>query len=77
MSAERFFVWSGDGIEFYETADEAKQAADFAIQQWKSACDPEWPEEVEEVCWGRVKQRAKVFYRGENLECTDYALQST
>ena len=25
-----------------------------AIDDWRDCCDPEWPEEVESVCWGPV-----------------------
>lgn len=74
MARERFFVSTGDNLEYYETREEAKAAAEFAIAQWKDCCDPEWPEEVEAVCWGVILERAKGVITGENNEYVNYEL---
>jgi hypothetical protein len=52
--AKRFFVDTGDGIEYCETQDQAIALAERAIEHWREHCDPEWPDEVESVCWGQV-----------------------
>lgn len=50
----RYFVNTGDGVEYYESLVEAETAAQNAIDGWRNCCDPEWPEEVESVCYGKV-----------------------
>ena len=57
MGAYKFFMFDPDnGFETYKTAEEAKAAADEAIHYYREdACDG-WPEEVEQVCWGEIKQ---------------------
>lgn len=50
-----FFVFDGENYtDGYETAEAAKAAAEAAIDMWRDACDPEWPEEVSNVTWGKV-----------------------
>jgi hypothetical protein len=53
--AKRFFVDTGDGVEYCETQAQAIALAKRAIEHWRGCCDPEWPEEVDDVCWGEVK----------------------
>jgi hypothetical protein len=52
--AKRFFVDTGAGIEYCETRQQAIALAEKAIEHWRGCCDPEWPEEVDDVCWGPV-----------------------
>jgi hypothetical protein len=54
IMATRFFVDTGDGIEYCETRQQAIALAKRAIEHWRGCCDPEWPEEVDGVCWGPV-----------------------
>lgn len=70
----RFFVNTGEGIYYYDTQEEAVAAAEQAIKDWKTCCDPEWPEEVEQVCWGAVLGETLAIESGENNEYVDYKL---
>lgn len=54
----RYFVNTGDGVEYYDSLAEAETAAHNAIDGWRECCDPEWPEEVESVCYGKVLGRS-------------------
>ena len=53
-----WFMYDGQGMQFFGTAKEAADAAQDAIDDYRSDCDPDWPVEVEWVCWGRVHQEA-------------------
>lgn len=63
----RFFVDTGDGIEFCETEQDAKQQAQKALDYWRedARTSGEWPDEIAEVCWGEVKQVANMTDAGE------------
>ncbi len=52
----KFFCETGDGIVFYQTAQEAQDAAETALAKWRSVAnaDGEWPEEAELVFWGKI-----------------------
>lgn len=39
---------------FVATRKEAEALAQRAIDDWRDGCDPEWPEEVDDVCFGNV-----------------------
>lgn len=54
----RYFVNTGDGVEYYDSLAEAETAAQNAIDGWRDCCDSEWPEEVESVCYGKVLGRS-------------------
>lgn len=41
-------------MSYFSTEEEARTAANNAVEGWRDCCDPEWPEEVEKVCWGMV-----------------------
>lgn len=69
-----FFVDCGDGVEIYDTEHEAKEAAQKALEGWRECCDPEWPEEVERVCWGEIRECVVPVPKGENDEYVDYEL---
>ncbi|MFH2660065.1 hypothetical protein ABK774_11795 [Enterobacter hormaechei] len=60
MAAYKFFMFDPDnGFETYKTAEEAKAAADEAIDYYRGDAVDGWPEEVEQVCWGEIKQDAQ------------------
>lgn len=50
----RYFVNTGESVDFYDTAEQAINAAEKAIEDWRDCCDPDWPDEVENVCWGPI-----------------------
>jgi len=50
-----FFVYTGEQFELVATREEAIRMAEGAIDDWRDCCDPDWPEEVRNVCWGEVK----------------------
>ena len=55
----RYFSYDPDsGIEFHKTCAEARAAAETCINEYMDACDPEWPEDVERVCFGIVLSTA-------------------
>lgn len=47
-----------NGVQFHATLNEARSAAETCIDEYRDACDPEWPEDVERVCFGIVLSRA-------------------
>lgn len=56
---KQFFSYDpNNGFEFHDTAEQAKLAADNAFDwaQEEAGCDG-WPENVDDICWGEVKQR--------------------
>lgn len=56
-----FFVNTGDGVEYCKTREEAIALAQKAIDDWRDCCNSEWPEEVENVCWGEVLGESKMI----------------
>ena len=46
-----------DGIEFHDTAEQAKARAESALDGDRDYADDGWTEEVIWICWGEVKQR--------------------
>lgn len=75
----RFFVNTGDGVEYCDTQEEAIALAQKAIDEWRDCCDPEWPEEVENVCWGPVLGESTMIDIEDgqyaNYELTDSPIQ--
>lgn len=67
-----FFASVGDGYEELNTAEEARASAQRAIDDWRDCCDPEWPEEVESVTWGEIREFAAPV--GVEGDCVDYRL---
>ena len=43
-----------DGIENHKTRKDAEESAQKSIEIYRDLCDPEWPEEVESVCFGVI-----------------------
>lgn len=48
------------GFETFGTEKEAKEYADAAIDYFRNAADADqgWSEEVEQICWGEIKEAA-------------------
>ena len=60
MSDYKFFTFDPDnGFETYKTAEEAKAAAEEAIDYYSGDAGDGWPEEVDQVCWGEIKQHTQ------------------
>ena len=83
MSNFKYFGYDpNSGFELFETEEQAKNYAEEAISYYRGdACDG-WSEEVDQVCWGELKQetvqvglRPRNEEDGHNLEMTcDYVL---
>lgn len=60
MAAYKFFMFDPEnGFTTYKTAEEAKVAAEDSIHWYRGdACDG-WPDEVEHVYWGEIKQHSQ------------------
>jgi hypothetical protein len=66
MSMKYFSYSPDDGFHAHETAEQAKAAAESALQLYRDEADGDgWDESVTEVCWGEVLQRAKETDRRE------------
>jgi hypothetical protein len=63
----RYFVDTGDGIEFCDTEEAAKEQALKALAYWReeSRTSNEWCDQIAEVCWGEVRQVASLNDSGE------------
>lgn len=62
----RYFAYSHEtGFDTYETADEAKKAAEESLQAYRDVADDGWDDEVTGVCWGEIKQEAVELPTGE------------
>lgn len=57
MRKYRYFMFDpNDGFETYQFAEQAESAAQEAIDWYRGeACDG-WDEQVDQVCWGEIKQ---------------------
>jgi len=73
----RFFINTGDGIEFASTEEEARKVANESLEFWrKDARDcAEWSDEAGTVYWGEIRERAK-FKQLEEDGSGDYQLQA-
>ena len=78
----RYFAYSHDtGFERYETADEARKAAEESLRGYREAADDGWDEEVTGVCWGEIKQEIVELPTGEIINdygdyVADYELRA-
>ncbi len=53
----KFFSYDPeDGFKLHATEDEAKERAQNAIDLYRDDAAEGWAEEVEDVCWGNVRQ---------------------
>ena len=50
----------GDGFTLHNTAEEAKQAAENDLSQHREWSCEGWSDSVLDVCWGEIKQMAKM-----------------
>ena len=74
-----------DGIEFHETAEEAKARAEKALDMDRDVAEDGWDDNVTDICWGEVKGRVVETMRHpttpeDNTDCdewVDYAMQDT
>jgi hypothetical protein len=57
----RFFINTGDGIEYRDTEDEARKLANESLEFWRKEARHagEWHDEVGTVYWGQVIETAK------------------
>ena len=72
-----FFVDTGDGIEFRNTEDAARQLAAESLEFWKKRArtEGEWDDEVDRVCWGEIREKVKAVAVGEGGDYTEYQLR--
>lgn len=60
MADYKFFMYDPEnGFETYKTAEEAKAAANEAIDYYRGDAGDGWPDEVSQVCWGEIKEEAQ------------------
>jgi len=73
----RFFINTGDGIEFASTEEGARKVATEAIVFWRRAAidDGEWCDEITSVFWGEIREKVKAVSVGEDGDYTDYQLR--
>ncbi len=71
----RFFVDTGDGIEFKKTEAEAKALAAESLEFWRNRArqNGEWDDEAGHICWGPVREQSKEQSDGE---VCDYVLKA-
>lgn len=53
-----FFVFDGENFEEVTTLDAAVEGSQEAIECYSDQCDPGWPEEVENICYGVILGRS-------------------
>ncbi len=59
MSKLRFFAYCpDDGFDVFETAEQAKAAAEQWIDSYRGDAVDGWSEEVDQVCWGEIREKA-------------------
>jgi hypothetical protein len=83
-SMKRFFAYdpNGGGIEFFDTAKEAKEYAHNAFDEEQSVgADSGWNEDVTRLCWGEIKEVVVEVGRRKDASgkfdvIIDYALRS-
>lgn len=79
---EKYFAYHPDaGFYTYPTAELAKEDAELWIEEYREAADDGWSEDVENICWGEIKQQATeiktgamIMFDGEESEAIDYVL---
>ena len=55
----KYFAYDPEtGFELFSTAEEAEEYAQSAIDMYREEASEGWPESVDGVCWGMVKQSA-------------------
>ena len=72
---KKFFSFSTDnGFLLHRTADEAKAEAEANIDYYRDGAFEGWPEEVDSVCWGEVKEKSEQTEIRERPDACDYKL---
>lgn len=58
---DKFFCYCPDaGFDTFETEKEAKESAETSIDWYRDNAEEGWNEEVNQVCWGEIKQQASI-----------------
>lgn len=72
--AQGFFSYDPDGfgIEFHDTEDAARKAADSALEQERDNASEGWGENVTQICFGVVLGRVTETSRRPATEGKDY-----
>jgi len=80
---DKFFAYSDDtGVDTFQTAEEAKAAAQESIEGYQENAHEGWDECVANVRWGEIKEQATEFdcdqqieFEGEMVDAVDYRLE--
>lgn len=77
--AKKFFSYDLlSGFELHDTDEQARKYAESAIEYYRSNASEEWPEEIDHVCWGEIRQRTAEINTtaetGQDFETCDYQL---
>jgi hypothetical protein len=51
-----FSYYPEEGFELHETADEAKKAAEDALDFERGEAAEGWSDYIDQICWGELKQ---------------------
>ena len=75
----KFFSYDPeDSFQLHATEDEAKTRAQNAIDLYRDDASDGWAEEVDEVCWGELRQSAMEIeiepVNNHDIESCDYKL---
>jgi hypothetical protein len=72
----QFVVHTGDDFEYYNTEQEAIDAAQRAVQDWRDIADPDWPSEVENVWIARVVHDVtqREYFDNDGKQFYDYQI---
>ncbi|GAA4493678.1 hypothetical protein [Pseudaeromonas paramecii] len=78
---DRYFAFDPDsGFETFKTEQAAIEFASDTIDEYREVSEDGWPEEVEQVCWGEIRQLSKKVKErpappGSDYDCIcDYEL---
>lgn len=77
----KYFAYDNEcGFELFDTADEAQSYAQDQIDGFREQAADGWPESVESVCWGEVKEQASIVHIDphddeDEQDYADYHLQ--
>ena len=68
-----YFSFGEDGFKTHETPEAAEAAANAEIEWFRADASDGWPEAVERVCWGEIRQHAAVVSTEE--ACSEEACE--
>lgn len=67
----KYFSYAPEtGMEFHELAEDAQYAAETAVEGYSG--EDGYPEEMTLICWGEVKQSAKMTNKRDAPEGSDF-----